>query len=285
MRFVTLPENPHRTLEALAIYRYLTSQQISDLGLATTPTVVRDHILKSHLKKGRSPLVKSKDFGLWPGYGKLPHIHYMTPEGANYLADYSGVDVDEIRYPKGGVQYRADFFHRLSTIDCHIALRKWAAANDLKVNFSHLYFDKTGSQRGSGPKQVSDARLDLGNGGFIVPDIVTCFNREDYILPLVLEVHRHPDTKEIAQQLQRNATAIYAGAMAAKYDLPINNLVLSVHEKPEVMKRVMTLLMQIPNFENYIDGFLFNTVEQVKTDITQGWAYANMKPTLIFAGQ
>jgi len=281
MTFDVLPENPHRALEALSIYRYLTARQLVDLGIAASDTVARDHVLR-HLKKGRFPLVKSKDFGLWPGYGRLPHIHYLTPRGAKYVADHRGVSVNEIRYPKGGVQYLKDFFHRLATIDCHIAIRNWAKDNELEVQFSHHYFDKTGSQRRTPTGQKSHTRLDLHNGSYIEPDVLLCLTKADYTLPLALEVHKFPDTKRIAEQLQRNALAIYQNSMAVKYGLDVSNIVLSVHQDAKTMKRVQSLLMQAHGFEHYIQGFLFNTVEQVKDDISMGWNYADGKSAYIF---
>jgi hypothetical protein len=273
MSFTALPENPLRALEALAIYRYLTAKQLVALDIAASPTVARDHVVR-HLKRGRSPLIKTHDFGRWPAYGRLPHIHYLTAKGASCLCEYKGLPANSVRYPKGGVQFTRDIFHRMALIDSHIALRKWAQGNEFSIDFSYQYFDKTGSLQG----QICDTRLDLDGGDFIEPDGLFCLSKDKFKLPISLEVHRYPDTGRIAEQLQKNAFAIHSQSMASKYGLGVNNIVLSVHEQANTMKAVQKRVLEAPGFDAYLPGFLFNTLAQVKEDFTKGWTFADTTP-------
>lgn len=283
MSFTALPENPHRALEAFAIHRYLTAKHLVDLGIAASPTVARDHILKRHLKLGRYPLVKTKDFGRWPGIGRIPHIHYMTERGAKYLREFSDDPETPIRFPKGGVQFTRDVFHRIAVIDCHIAIRKWAEANGYEITLTALYYDKQGAQRGRG--QICDTRLEIGNMGFIEPDGIFCLKKDDFELPVILEVHRFPDTGRITEQLNKHGFALHLRAMKNKYSLSKDPILLSVHEHKHTMLSTQKRLTEAPGFEAFLPGFVFSTVEQVKTDITKGWSYANMKNAYIFAGE
>jgi len=282
MSFLVLSERPHQALEALATYRYLTAKQLVSLGIAASPTVARDHVL-SKLKQGRYPLVKTKDFGRWPGYGRLPHIHYLSPRGVKYLAEVNAVPEKSIRYPKGGVQFTRDLFHRIAVIDCHIAIRKWAEQQGYEITHAALYFDKHGAQRGQG--QVCDTRLELGNMGIIEPDGIFVLRRDEFVVPLILEVHRYPDSKRIAEQLSKHGYGIHIGALNAIYSLGVSPIILSVHEQEYSMLSAQKRLRDAPGFEPFSQGFVFNTVDQVKTDLTKGWGYANMKPTIIFSGQ
>ena len=279
MSFTVLSEKPHQALEALTIYRYLTAKQFVSLGIAASPTVARDHVLKK-LKQGRYPLIKTKDFGRWPGYGRLPHIHYLSQRGVKYLAEINTVSERSIRYPKGGVQFTRDLFHRIAVIDCHIAIRQWAKENGFEVTQSALYFDKRGAQRGQG--QICDTRLDLGNMGMIEPDGIFVLKFDDFILPLILEVHRYPDSGRIAQQLNKHGYGIHIGSLNSKYGVAVSPIILSVHEHEHSMLSVQKRLSEAKGFESFEQGYIFNTVEQFKTDMTTGWKYACMKPALLF---
>jgi len=279
MSFTVLSEKPHQALEALATYRYLTAKQLVSLGIAASPTVARDHVLRK-LKQGRYPLIKTKDFGRWPGYGRLPHIHYLSPRGVKYLAEVNSVPEKNIRYPKGGVQFTRDLFHRIAVIDCHIAIRQWANNNSYEVTHAALYFDKQGAQRGQG--QVCDTRLDLGKMGMIEPDGIFVLRRDDFIMPLILEVHRYPDSGRIAEQLNKHGYGIHIGALNAKYGLGVSPIILSVHEHDYSMLSARKRLRDAKGFEPFAQGFVFNTMAQVKADLEQSWTYADMAPALIF---
>jgi len=207
----------------------------------------------------------------------------MTERGAKYLREFSDDPEKLIRYPKGGVQFTRDLFHRIAVIDCHIAIRKWAEVNGFEITLTALYYDKQGAQRVRG--QVCDTRLEIGNMDFIEPDGIFCLRKDDFVLPVILEVHRFPDTGRIVKQLNKHGLALHLRAMKNKYSLSKDPVLLSVHEHKHTKLSTQKRLTEAPGFETYLPGFVFNTVEQVKTDITQGWRYANMKSAYIFAGK
>lgn len=279
MTFTVLPENPHRALEALAVYRYLTAKQLVRLGVAASVTVARDHVLKK-LKAGRYPFIGTKDFGRWPGYGRIPHVHYLTPRGVKYLAEVSGVPESSIKYPKGGVQFTRDLFHRLGTIDGYIALRTWAEANDYEISRADLYFDKTKGTRGQ--NQVCASRLELGPRGIIEPDGIFILTQGETKVPFILEFHHSDNTTRIAQQLNNHAYGIYLGALRQKYGIAINPIILSVYEHEAVMLSVMKRLRDAEGFDAFIKGFVFNTIARVRSDFTQGWRYADEFKASVF---
>ncbi len=279
MGFTVLSERPHQALEALAIYRYLTVKQLVQLGIAASENVARDHVLKK-LKSGRYPLVGVKDFGRWPGYGRLPHVHYLTPRGVKYLAQANGVPESSIRFPKGGVQFTRDLFHRLGTIDIHIALRLWAAANDYEISRADLYFDKEAGSRSVA--KVCATRLDLQDRGMIEPDGIFILKRGNQVIPLIVEMHHSDNTARIAQQLNNQAYGIYIGALQKKYACSVNPIVLSVYDKAHIMPFVQKRLREAEGFDAYMQGFIFNTLERVRTNITKGWSYADKTSADIF---
>ena len=130
----TLPNEPRQALEALAMFRFVTTQQFVRLGIGASDTVVRDYVL-NRLEKRVRPLAKSKKLGRW-----LPKIHYMTQYGALELAEMYKLPIEEISYPKGQVQFSEMFArHRFAQIDFHIGLRQWAhTRNDTEVTFVEM---------------------------------------------------------------------------------------------------------------------------------------------------
>lgn len=282
MSFTVLSEKPHQALEALAIYRYLTAKQLVQLGIAASETVARDHVLKK-LKQGRYPLIGTKDFGRWPGYGRLPHVHYLTPRGVKHLAETNSIPEKDIKYPKGGVQFTRDLFHRLGTIDCYIALRRWAENNGYKVDCADLYFDKNNTTRGN--SKICASQLNLGPRRIIEPDGIFILKRGDTHAPIIVEMHHGDNTARIAQQLNHHAYGIQFGALPKKYGVAVNPIILSVHQHEHIMRSVQKRLREAQGFDKFMNGFIFNTLEQVRNNFTNGWSYANLKPALIFEGK
>ena len=116
----------------------------------------------------------------------------------------------------------------------------------------------------------------------IEPDGIFVLKFDDFILPLILEVHRYPDSGRIAQQLNKHGYGIHIGSLNSKYGVAVSPIILSVHEHEHSMLSVQKRLSEAKGFESFEQGYIFNTVEQFKTDMTTGWKYACMKPALLF---
>ncbi len=222
----SLSEKQLQALEALSTYRYLTAQQLVDLNIASSTTNARDQIF-SKLETGRQPLAKAHNAGRFIGYGQLPYIHYLTKYGAIALAEYYRVPLEKIIYPKGGVQFQRDIFHRIKVIDYHIKFRQWAKQHGYRITIADMYFDKIGSQRQGG--QVSKTKVILSDGSFIEPDAILGIQHQGQDSIYVLEYHRHTDKKRVAQQLSKVRQAIDSdGAINRKYQVNTRPLLLSI---------------------------------------------------------
>lgn len=72
-------------LMALARFKFLTSAQLKRiLGCKSLSTV--NSALRS-MRRFRYPLVKSVDFGVAPGKGRLAPVYYLTKAGKNRLLE------------------------------------------------------------------------------------------------------------------------------------------------------------------------------------------------------
>jgi len=209
-------------LEALEVYRFLTVKQMVRLGISKSETSLRDKILRP-LKTRRNAPIKAYDLGRWQ---QLPHIYVLTERGAKDLAEYRQVNAADIAWPKGGVQFSRSFHHRIAQIDFHIAFRQWADQVGAEIEFVHMDFDKTGSQRNGGATPLT--RIPLSNGKYIVSDGMFCFTLHGQRLLYCLEIHNQTDTTRVVNQLLQYTDAIQKQTIAKKYELGTQPVILSV---------------------------------------------------------
>ena len=147
------------------------------------------------------------------------------------------------------------------------------------VDFADFHFDKVGAQKATGG-QISAARVDFDDTGehFVEPDGIFGLSIDGNRVVYALEMHRFPDTGRIADQLVKHGQILMHGAISKKYGETKSNLVLSVHDTQRTLKKVRERLLSYQNFYPYRKGFIFNSLEQVKTDISEGWTLADGTP-------
>ncbi|MEM7662783.1 MAG: hypothetical protein AAF292_11075 [Pseudomonadota bacterium] len=272
-------------LEKLACFRYLTAQQCLDLGISQNLNSVRSNVINKLFKRSR-PLIERGSFGQeLPGKGgRIPYVHCLTKHGAGIIADYWQVPEDQILFPVGGIQFARDVLHRIATIDCHIQIRDWLNGIGGTVEISDWYFDKTGSQKRGGSLEASTRvyspeLLSRGlHSKWCEPDGIVGLQIGNVSILYVLEVHCFPDTGRITEQLTNHITLLKNGAIAKKYRSENSQLVLSVHEHKSTFESVKARLQGTLGFDEVANDVVFNRLDQIKNDITQGWVYADGRP-------
>ncbi len=245
--------------------------QLQRLGIARhKPSVYK--VLR-RFQSVRSKLIEKKDFGFIAGVGNLHSVYYLTRQGAAFLAEVQRIDPTEIKYPKGVHIFTRDYFHRVSTIDFHIAFRQWAQRTGARVEFFDTYFDKTGSNRHSrsGKKLRAQTRVDLSEA-FFIPDAIYLYTTVDERRRLVtLEIHNGMDTGRFMKQMEVHLRALEEGAVSDKYGLPFANRVQWVFEHEAALKAALRRMQQRTEVEGFRDYVDFDTIEQVKEDFAGGW--------------
>lgn len=203
-----IPNSQAKTIMALGRYHYLTRQQLEGLGIAGRSglyAALRD------LGAGKCPLVGKRDLGVIPRAGRLPHLYFLTPRGAKLLAKTLDCPLDSIRYPKKAVMFTHDFQHRVNSIDCNIALNKWAGYSGGNIEFVDTYFTH--------PKTV----IIPPNDDCLIPDMVAMINTQpDRISDkhrylIAFEIYNQTRTGRVVQQLQKHAAVIRSGALNDAY--------------------------------------------------------------------
>ena len=251
-------------LEKLSVFQFMTPLQMVNARVSPSIKTVRDKLI-SQLVKRQMPLVHAYDFGVLPKVGRLSKIYCLSRHGAALLAESWGVDVREVPYPKYGVQFANDYFHRVICVDFHIAFRNWIEDTDGEVFLYDNYFGKVRAQDG----YTSQTAVVLKNGLKVIPDSVAMFNDNRMF---ALEVHNSKQTAKIIRQLENHLTAIQERAISVKYNHPRLCPVLSLFTYKGTMEATKKrLLEQRPELIDLKKGFLFNTLDDVKADLRRGW--------------
>lgn len=289
MNLEFLTEKQVLALEALAVYRYLTPQQMVNCGVSSSLPYLRNKVLK-RLSKEHRPLIKYKDFGFIATQGqsrRVARLYYLTKQGAEVVAEHKGVSLDKIIYPVGGIQFSNDYFHRIDFIDVHIALRKWVEKIGCQIQSFDGYFDTFGSNRRSKDAPLTKKNKILLNHKIFIPDGVCKISSNKDRLFLI-EIHRGNNTKRILEQIDKHIDCISRGIFSKKYkhlnsdSQPLPNFLLSVYEKESIMNQVKKRLLGLSDFQNFLPLILFATVDEVKKDFEGVWMTANNHKMPIF---
>jgi len=279
----TLSEQDTRALVALATYHYLTPSQMERLGVGKKREYIRDYTLR-RLTQIRPALIKGHDFGVIPRIGRLERVYHLTEKGAKEVAELWQVNVSEIIFPRYGLRFQNDYFHRKAFIDFHIGLRLWVSEDfHQNLEFFHAYYLKNRNRKsinqfGFKPSQ----HFPPNYRKTIEPDGLFRLHQKEKAFLCAVEIHRKPDTKYITEQLDRHITAIDQMIISERFEHPEPNIVLSVHEHLSSFRGVQKRLQELKDFEAFTPFFHFNLMENIRGDFSTGWITADEKQSLLF---
>jgi hypothetical protein len=271
---MNLSEGHLQVLEHLHTYRFLTVPQMLRLGIATNKYTLSRYLTR--LSRGNRPFTAWTDFGNLPKIGRLPRIHYLLKRGAKALAEVWRVEEREINYPRGVRIFSRDYFHRVNTVDFHIALRSFAAKNGFEMDFFHTYFDYIGVNRSNNPKRKKRKTLTwvpLGEG-YLVPDInfgVTDATGKPWVC--TTEIYRGFATGRVHQQLKKHLYALHEQSISKAYSYPRAVRILAVCENDNAMTAVMKRIRGDRLFSESERFFLFSTLKWIQMDFAGGWVH------------
>lgn len=291
MSFVHYTRQQQLALEALAEYRFLTVQQMVILGVSKSATSLRDNVLKPLARRSRAP-VTHQDVGKVLG---TSYVWSLTKRGAKDLAEAWGVEPDAIPYPKGGIQFGSQYWHRLAQIDFHIAINQWANKIGAEVVLKHRDYVMIGSQRRKG--QTAETKINLASGSYIIPDGIFGFKLNGTAYLYALEIHHGTSAQKATAKLQTYYEALMEHAISKKYKYEMSCYILSLFQEEKFnnnrkltkeqkhqrnirrcetkMKSVMDRLEADPKFPTFKPAYLFNTMENIRTDLVAGWTLAD----------
>jgi hypothetical protein len=269
----------HKALETLAKYRYVTPKQFALAGVSDSVQYIRRAVLSSLHNRVRGNLIDCADMGFEPGQKKKSRVYFLTEHGAKIIADYERREVSEIPYPKGGVQYARDYYHREAYIDYLIYFHRWIEKVDGRVFTEKHYFDSQGSNR-KGTQAHAQTRINLKEE-FIVPDGLADFEAGGTRRAVAVEIHRHTDPKRCVEQLEAHMRAVRAESVVGRFGRSGPSAVFSVATDPSLSERIRARMLEIPEFREHFARFpifRFASLDAVRADYGTAWVLADGKP-------
>lgn len=256
-----------KVLTALATYKFLTTGQLLFLGIMSDRANMNKQL--AELRNRNKSLIGSITFGVHPKMGKLESVHYLTPCGSSLLQDCFGEDYP-IRLPKGNNGlFQQDYFHRINTINVHIAFNNWAIRNGLKLLFFRTYFDKLSSGKEKGYR--AESAMLIGTNEYLIADALCVLqtNRREELY--AIEMYNGNDTNRVYGSLFAHLQALNNGQPSEQFGLEYGSRVLCVFEKQIYMVQAMKRIFEDARFEIAKPYFLFKSLEELSVEPFFDW--------------
>lgn len=265
--FRTISPTQENILVKLATYKFLTVGQLLRLWIMNDRANLNKQI--SELRSWKNALIGSVTFGINPSYWRLESVHHLTSYGANLIKERLNF-ADPVRFPKGkGVLFQQDYFHRVYTVDFHIALQEQSSDNDWGLLFFLSYFDKGSSAKKRGYK--AESTITISRNEYLVADALcmlqTPIRKELY----AVEIFNGNDTHRVHLSLLRHLKALSVGQPSKMFKLDYGSRVLCVFETDNGKFNVMRRISEDERFTEAKLYFLFKTIQEVRENVFEGW--------------
>lgn len=259
-------------LQLLAEYKYLTTSQFLELGVASSTRAVQHQLYA--LKTGSHPFIESLGNITPSAKGRLENLYHLSKRGVNFLADAMGEDIQRIRYPKAKNPFPApDYYHRKESINFHISLSRWAKEAHVDIDLIQFYFDKTGNNRSGNQSTTLKAltRIEIKDGDFYIPDAAFVLNKQGKRNLFLFEMENGKNTLRILRQIAKHQAGISYDRPLEKYNKASSCYTLFVFDLEATKNATLARLNELKYIENYNECFFFNTAKQIKNDFANGW--------------
>ena len=260
-----------QVLQALNQYRFLTVEQMLSLGISRNAISLRSKTLFA-LRYHKA--IHSEKIGSF-----LPDVHSLTKKGADLLSDLEGIDVPFLASRKKQAFSALFARHRFAQVDFHIGINLWVhQRGDAEVILELQDFVRqsaSGKSRATASTQLSVS--DIPNP--IIPDGTFAVELSSGKIALYLvEIHRSTQTKAVTDQLMQYFKVIRNGTIQQKYGYAVHPIICSVHHQPSVLNSVKSRLLADPKFEPFKQNFVFHGLEDLTSNFTGGWHFADNSP-------
>lgn len=263
----TITPSQLQILKALGRYKFLTISLIDVLQIFKNKVSI--YRAMSPLKDGKRPLVIAHSFGLYPSKGQLEALLYLTKYGKNLLIE-SGIDESKIQIPINKTLVSTDYFHRVSTISTFVYMDIFLKSTSNHTIFYHYYFDKAKKETNKRFRQAKN-HIKLEDDKFLIPDAVTKFQYDNKKYLYLIEIHNGKDTNKILTQVINHIHAIKLGTPREKYNHQTSNRVAIIFEYKSCMDALIKKMHEEPKLKKYLNLFIFNTIENMKSDFNENW--------------
>ncbi len=268
-----------KSLELAGRVQYFTLTQALEQDVYQSETTARRH-LRDLVGRG---FLNENNYGVQAGAGRLPILYGLTPAGVRYLVEAENHDPATIKASKSNrnqaheIKAPRDFHHRTGLIDTMLALFRHLDFAKCSEQWSELYFRKHGMHE---PKRTS---IELADGR-LEPDAILKFKDEHGKTRFYLiELYEDSDQVErIRRAVNRHAEALATGAPSLALGVQVGHRVLCVFRHDHTARAVMRYIRETPALADIQKRFLFVTLEALKRDPFDQWAYPSEEKTNLY---
>jgi len=195
---------------------------------------------------------------------------YLGKKGKEALFDLTDLTENEIHCPSNKIQSESqDQKHRTGIIDLQISLDLYKESNNVELMFCDRYFDTVGNNRVE--KNLKSKTAIQYENTSIKADMVFKINTEYQEELYIVELENGKDKKKSITKCKEHAMLLYSGNVHDRYEYKKGYRTLWIFEHASTMKSTLIALQEDSYFENASEYFLFNTIENAKTNFFTNW--------------
>ena len=268
-------------LKALVNYQYLTGSLVELSGIATKRTA-RDslfpQLLAANNKKG---LIVGRRFGNVGHNGSVETAYCLNHAGAKFLAKLWGIEISGISYPQKGLQIAQSYSHCMALISFHIQLTRWIEQSNAQLLAFDRYFNRVPHPDENKSDSVSAAMV-FHQEGHITPDAIFKYKTLKGERVSTVEIQFNDPVGKIITQYEKYIPVFRNKSISRYYGYDKCPFVLSIFNDAKSLKQAKKWFLSSDILKPALNGFIFNTLKQIKQDIRQGWHLADNQEVTFF---
>jgi hypothetical protein len=175
-----------------------------------------------------------------------------------------------VRYPKGrSGLFLQDYYHRVGTVNVHLAFKSRAVANDLDLLFFWTYFDKLTSGKQKGYRAQS--AIVISENEYLIADALCMLQTPIREELYAIEFFNGDNTHRVHASLFTHLQALSKGEPSNQFGLKHGSYVLCVFELQEYKLHAMKRLSEDDRFTAAKKHFLFKSLDELSVDYFFDW--------------
>jgi len=276
---IRITETGEKILDQLAVFRFLTADQLRRLGASPDINHIRETARR--LVKTRPAVLGKMDYGVLIGHGRLPVIYHLTPYGASILAELRGVNEAKIQYPRGRVDARRDYFHRLGCVEFRVQLSQ-AITPPHTLAIYQAYYDYIGSNKGQNiAGRLNNLTTLYYNTQKVTPDGLFWVDTDEKGNGInrrlfIFEYSRGIATSRVVKQFETHYKMLVNRRYTEHFKLKKMPRICWVFDTENAMRAVRKSLKQKKLVEDkYAPALYFKTYDQMISDFAGNWSYVD----------
>jgi len=240
-------------LQATAKYGFMTTSLYVLAGFGKPDTLRKAASFLTRYPE-KSPLFLVKKFPVHARMGRREHVFSLSDHGHQLLGDRAS------EYPRLVPHFDADFYHRRTTVACHILIDR-NLPDGCQLERWETYFHNLGANHRlcKGQPLTAVTKVHFCDHSFFVPDALFQINTsKGHILQYAVEIIMGANKNRILHQIGSHIKALSEGAVAHKFGRSQNYTVLFLYKDEGLMKRVARTCLKLEEFPAFHECFLFN---------------------------